>query len=129
MSLSTAAVRATVGVSDLARAREFYGTVLGLKGVENGPITMYTCGGGSLLQVYESADLTPSTASAASWSVDDFDDVVDGILGRGGSFERYDFLDSDDRGVHTFGVHQVCWLKDPDGNVLAIDNGQSEDYS
>ena len=69
MSLSDAVVRATVAVSDLSRAREFYEGKLGLAPLPGGPefVSIYPCGEGSLLQVYASPDHAGrATATVAS---------------------------------------------------------------
>jgi catechol 2,3-dioxygenase-like lactoylglutathione lyase family enzyme len=126
MSLSDAQVRATVAVSDIGRAREFYEGTLGLRtsdddGVDQ--VRIYRCGGGSVLQVYASEHAGASTATVASWSADDFDAVIDDLIAKGVTFERYHEPATDDRGVHTFGEHRVVWLRDHDGNTIAIDNG------
>lgn len=126
MSLSNAQVRATVAVADISRAAEFYEGTLGLSplgGDGMGEVRMYQCGQGSLLQVYATEHAGTSTATVASWSADDFDAVVDELSANGVKFERYDQLEADDRGVHTFGGHSVVWFKDPDGNTIAVDNG------
>lgn len=128
MGLSNGVVRATVAVSDLARARAFYEGKLGLIAREGGPehVRLYPCGGETVLQVYASPEHAGrSTATAASWSVDDHDTVIDALVAAGVEFTRSDGFPSDDRGVHAFGEHRVAWCADPDGNVLAIDNGRS----
>ena len=125
MSLKDHRVRATVAVSDINRAVEFYEGKLGLSGRTGGPpLRIYECGGGSELQVYESAEHAgKSTATVVSWSVSDFDTQVDELLAAGVEFERYEGLPVDDKGVHAFGDHKVAWFLDPDGNTIAIDNG------
>lgn len=128
MPLSTAVVRATVAVSDIARARAFYEGTLGLEPRPGGPdfVATYPCGEGSLLQVYTSPEHAgKATATVASWSVPDHDTVIEALIARGARFTRSEGLAADERGVHAFGAHRVAWCTDPDGNVLAIDNGQS----
>ena len=129
MSLSDAPVRATVAVSDMERAAAFYEGVLGLEpppAGSTGPmVRIYACGAGSRLQIYVSEHAGTGTATVASWSVDDFDAVVDGLLAAGATLERYDGMEADERGVHAFGSHRVAWIADPDGNVLSLDNGAS----
>jgi catechol 2,3-dioxygenase-like lactoylglutathione lyase family enzyme len=126
MSLSDSQVRATVAVSDIDRAADFYEGTLGLTPLEGGmdPVRIYRCGAGSLLQVYASEHAGTSTATVASWSADDFDGVVDGLRGQGVRFESLGDPSTGEDGVHTFGEHRVAWFKDPDGNTLAVDNGR-----
>ena len=125
MSLKDHRVRATVAVSDIDRAVEFYEGKLGLSGRMGGrQLRIYECGGGSELQVYESSDNAgKSPATVVSWSVPEFDSEIDELLAAGVEFARYDGLPTDDKGVHAFGDHKVVWFLDPDGNTIAIDNG------
>ena len=127
MSLSGNQVRATVAVSDIDRAKAFYEGKLGLTAQE-GPdeIRIYECGNGSLLQVYASPEHAgKATATSVSWSVSEFDALVDELLAAGVEFAKYDAPGGDERGVHSFGDHRVFWMTDPDGNVIAVDNGSS----
>ncbi len=126
MSLRNAQVRATVAVSDIGGAAEFYEGTLGLSplsgdGMEH--VKIYPCGDGSLLQVYASEHAGTASATVASWSVADFDSVIDDLTAKGVTFESQNDPATDERGVHTFGEHRVAWFKDPDGNTIAIDNG------
>ena len=126
MSLSDEQVRATVAVSEIGRAAEFYERTLGLAplgGEGMGGVRIYRCGSGSLLQVYASEHAGTTTATVASWSADDFESVVDELRAKGVTFETYGAPATDERGVHTYGEHQVVWFKDPDGNTIAVDNG------
>ena len=127
MSLSNAQVRATVAVSDISKAVEFYEGALGLTplgGDGMADVRIYPCGSGSLLQVYASDHAGTTTATVASWSADDFESVVEELRAKGVTFETYGEPATDRDGVHTYGEHQVAWFKDPDGNTLAVDNGR-----
>ena len=126
MGLSDAQVRATIAVTDISRATEFYEGALGLaplggEGMES--VRMYRCGEGSLLQVYVSQHAGNTTSTVASWSAADFESVVEELAARGVTFETYGEPETSDEGVHTFGEHKVVWFKDPDGNTIAVDNG------
>ena len=126
MSLSNNPVRATIAVSDINPAKEFYEGRLGLTAQKGGidDILIYECGNGTQLQVYPSPEHAgKATATVASWSVPDFDAQVDELLAAGVEFVTYDEPVGDERGIHTFGDHKVVWLQDPDGNVIAVDNG------
>ena len=128
MTLADARVRATIAVSDMDRAVAFYEGVLGLARLGEtmqGQVRIYPCGQGSLLQVYASEHAGTGTATVASWSAEDFDALVDALLAGGVAFDTYEGMPADERGVHAFGTHRVAWFRDPDGNVLSIDNGAS----
>ena len=125
MGLGDNPVRATVAVTDIDRAAEFYEGRLGLAPIPDAPelVRMYECGG-AVLQVYASPEHAgKSTATVASWSVSDFEGEIDALIDAGVEFEHYDEQPGDSRGVHTFGDHKVAWCRDPDGNTIAIDNG------
>jgi catechol 2,3-dioxygenase-like lactoylglutathione lyase family enzyme len=128
MSLGNEQVRATIAVSDIHRAANFYEGTLGLAPDGEsamGAVRIYPCGRDSHLQVYESEHAGTSTATAASWSVDDFAAVVGELGARGVTFESYGDPSTDEQGVHSYGEHKVVWFKDPDGNTIAVDNGRA----
>jgi catechol 2,3-dioxygenase-like lactoylglutathione lyase family enzyme len=125
MSLSSYKVVAGLAVSDMARAREFYEGKLGLSvGTDSGDNVVYRCGEGTMMHVYSSPEHAgKSTATLASWYVDDIERIVDGLTSKGVVFERYDEgpIVTDDKGVATFeGGARVAYFRDPDGNTLSI---------
>ncbi len=126
MSLSNEQVRATVAVSDISNAVEFYERTLGLTplgGDGMADVRIYRCGSGSLLQVYASEHAGTTTATVASWRADDFESVVHELRAKGVTFETYGEPATDEDGIHAYGEHKVFWFKDPDGNTIAVDNG------
>jgi|SRR5215207_6391201 len=127
MSLSDSKVTPAVGVSDMERAKEFYEGKLGLSGGEetgDGGVT-YPCGDGTSVHVYPSPNAKPSGATLLAWDDDDLEATVDELTGNGVSFERYDEgpVKTDEKGIATFDDTKIAFMKDPDGNILAI--GQS----
>jgi catechol 2,3-dioxygenase-like lactoylglutathione lyase family enzyme len=126
MSLSSYVVRASIAVSDMARAAEFYEGQLGLSGVEDSDddSRVYHGGGGTSLHVYVSpANAGKATATLATWCVADLEQVVDELSADGVVFEHYDDsqLQTDEKGIHTLANGKVAWFKDPDGNTFAIE--------
>ncbi|HEY1315724.1 MAG TPA: VOC family protein [Gaiella sp.] len=117
---------ATLAVSDLARAREFYESTLGLTPIQEDPSAVLYRSGNSMVLVYPSAYAGTNQATAASWAVgDEFDAIVDGLGGKGVTFEHYDDLPDTTRegDVHLLGGElKSVWLKDPDGNILNLTN-------
>ena len=125
MSLSRYKVGAGLAVSDMDRARKFYEGKLGLSAnIDSGDNVQYRCAEGSVMHVYLSpAHAGKSTATLASWGVDDIERVVDELAERGVVFEQYDEpgLKTDESGIATFeGDAKVAYLKDPDGHTLSI---------
>jgi catechol 2,3-dioxygenase-like lactoylglutathione lyase family enzyme len=111
-------------VDDMDRAREFYGETLGIPitvlDEENGLMTLHLAGGRDTL-VYRSPGMTPASYTILNFRVDDIDEAVDGLAGRGVSFERYDAFEQDEKGVMRGAPGpQIVWFKDPAGNVLSV---------
>ncbi|UUX94421.1 VOC family protein [Aquabacterium sp. J223] len=75
---------------DLARARRFYETVVGLTPDEevNGGV-VYRCAGGTAAFLYPTPNAGTSKASQAFWSVDDLDAVMVALAARGVVFDLY----------------------------------------
>jgi catechol 2,3-dioxygenase-like lactoylglutathione lyase family enzyme len=123
MSLSNSKVGATIAVTDMGKAKEYYEGKLGLSNGEEQSDggTTYPCGDGSLIHVYPSPDNAGKTAATlAAFQVDDIDSEVDELTQNGVSLERYEGFDQDDKGVATMGPDKVAWLRDPDGNTLGV---------
>jgi len=107
-------------VDDVETARKFYTETLGLEVSEaNGMLTLHLAGGGKVL-VYPKPGHVPASYTILNFPVDDIDAAVDGLVGRGVVFERYDGLPQDDRGVMREGGPFIAWFKDPAGNVLSV---------
>jgi catechol 2,3-dioxygenase-like lactoylglutathione lyase family enzyme len=107
-------------VDDVQKAREFYGDTLGLKtSEEHGLLTLHLAGDRPTI-VYPKPDHTPADYTILNFPVDDIEEAVDGLAGRGVSIERYDGFDQDDKGIFRGGGPNIAWFKDPAGNVLAV---------
>jgi catechol 2,3-dioxygenase-like lactoylglutathione lyase family enzyme len=123
-ALSDSKVTATVAVSDLRRAKEFYEGKLGLSatdGDEDAQVVVYGCGEGSELIVYASEHAGKATATVATWEVSGLEQLVDELSARGIQFEQYDEpLKTDEKGILHSEQGDVAWFKDPDGNTIAV---------
>jgi catechol 2,3-dioxygenase-like lactoylglutathione lyase family enzyme len=117
-------VAATLAVSDLDRAREFYERTLGLEAVEANPGAVTYRAGPSFLLVYRSEFAGTNQATGATWGVgEDFDEVVEDLRGKGVTFEQYDLPDTTREGdIHVMNEMRAVWFKDPDGNILSLVN-------
>ena len=116
---------AILAVSDLARARAFYGDTLGLQLAEEGGeegVLVYETGATKLV-VYRSDYAGTNRANAVVWGVgDDIDSIVSALEAKGAAFEHYPDIGRLDGNVHVDGAAKLVWLKDPDGNILHINN-------
>jgi catechol 2,3-dioxygenase-like lactoylglutathione lyase family enzyme len=124
MGLSDHRVEAALAVSDLERAKRFYEDQLGLvPGEEEEQGVRYPCAQGSGVFVYLSPENAgTSSATLAGWAVDDLDQTMDELASRGVAFEQYDQpgIKTDERGVFDAGRFRAAWVRDPDGNTIAI---------
>jgi catechol 2,3-dioxygenase-like lactoylglutathione lyase family enzyme len=125
MSLSSYELNVSIAVSDMTRATEFYERKLGLSVTQAGAdgSRIYATGGGAALHVYPSPGRAGmSTATLATWYVDDVDGVVDSLSSNGVTFEHYEGVTTDAKGVSPrAGGGKVAWFKDPDGNTFAVE--------
>jgi catechol 2,3-dioxygenase-like lactoylglutathione lyase family enzyme len=110
-------------VDDVQKAREFYGETLGLKtsvlDEENGLMMLHLAGDRDTL-VYRKPDFTPATYTILNFEVDDIDQAVDELGSRGVSFEHYDGLGQDAKGIARGNGPGIAWFTDPAGNILSV---------
>jgi catechol 2,3-dioxygenase-like lactoylglutathione lyase family enzyme len=113
---------ATVAAKDLARARTFYESTLGLKvsHTEGDELVTYRCGHTSL-NVYRSQFAGTNKATAVAWMVSNVPELVVWLKAKGVAFEHYDMQGmTRDGDVHSGNGMKIAWFKDPDGNILNI---------
>ena len=124
MGLSDCSVEVLLAVSDLDTAKRFYQHQLGLvPGEEEQQGVRYPCEHGTQIFVYLSRDNAgKSPATLAGWFVEDLQQTMDELASRGVVFEQYDQpgLKTDGRGIFDAGRFRAAWIKDPDGNTLAL---------
>ena len=125
--LSKAEIAAIVPVSNVDKAVEFYGNVLGLEldvrrdDLPENREAEFRAGDGSLV-VYESVAAGQSRGTVAGFRVEDLDAVVAGLRERGVAFEEYDLPDlKTENGIASIGDLRAVWARDPDGNIIAFE--------
>jgi catechol 2,3-dioxygenase-like lactoylglutathione lyase family enzyme len=107
-------------VNDVPEAKKFYSETLGLRVSEaHGLLTLHIAGDRDVL-VYPKPDHTPATFTILNFPVDDIDKAVDELIERGVRFQRYDGLDTDQKGIFRGGGPLIAWFTDPAGNVLSV---------
>jgi catechol 2,3-dioxygenase-like lactoylglutathione lyase family enzyme len=107
-------------VSDIDEARKFYAETLGLRVNEQyGLLTLRLAGGRDTL-IYPRPDHTPATFTILNFRVDDIDAAVDELTSRGVSFERYEGMEQDAKGINRGGGPFIAWFTDPAGNILSV---------
>jgi len=119
--LKHSALIAFVGVSDLDRAKQFYGETLGLPITDESQFALAADANGTMLwlTVVERPAAAPYTV--LGWNVADIASVIDELTARGVRFTRYEGMEQDERGVWTAqGGAKIAWFLDPDGNNLSL---------
>jgi predicted enzyme related to lactoylglutathione lyase len=124
--LSRAKIGAVIPVSDLERGIEFYGQTLGLgtperDDISDNPGARFPIGGGELY-IYKSVGAGQSKHTLCAFEVDDIEQEVDDLRGRGVSMEEYDMpgMKTENGIVDMGGGIKGAFFKDPDGNILGL---------
>ena len=109
-------------VDNLARAKDFYSTTLGLEVSESHGLLFLHLAGGAKVVVYPKPNHAPATFTVLNFPVDDVDRAVDTLSKRGVRFEIYDQpgIKTDARGIARDGGPTIAWFKDPAGNILSV---------
>jgi len=110
--------------NDLAKSKEFYSQILGLKVDEQkrpmAMLTVHLATGGSVL-IYPKDDHTPASFTVLNFPVDDVEKAVDVLTANGVKFEHYEGeLQTDEKGIARGGGPSIAWFKDPTGNILSV---------
>jgi catechol 2,3-dioxygenase-like lactoylglutathione lyase family enzyme len=123
--LRDAKVQPMLPVKDLNAAEKFYEGTLGFRKVDGAPgaAAVYQSGDG-IFSVYQSQFAGTNQGTAALWTVENVEKEVEELKGKGVTFEHYDDLPGLTRkgDVHHAGEITVAWFKDPDGNILSVQN-------
>ena len=125
--LGKAEIAAIVPVSNVDKAVDFYGGVLGLElDVRRDNLAQNReaefRGGDGTLVVYESVAAGQSRGTLAAFRVEDIESVVTGLRERGVAFEEYDLPDlKTENGIASIGDLRAAWARDPDGNIIAFE--------
>ena len=106
---------------DIEAARAFYADTLGIKTTEeHALLTLHLQGGERPTLIYPKPDHMPASYTILNFPVDDIEAAVDQLAERGVTFERYDGMEQDERGIMRAGGPYIAWFTDPAGNVLSV---------
>jgi predicted enzyme related to lactoylglutathione lyase len=115
-------------VDDLGKAREFYGETLGLKTtvLDEDNLLQLDIAGDRPTLAYLKPDFEPATYTILNFPVPDVEKAVDELTSRGVSFEKYDGMGQDEKGIsRDSGGPVIAWFKDPAGNILSVHEEQN----
>jgi predicted enzyme related to lactoylglutathione lyase len=112
-------------VDDLAKAKEFYGSTLGLEVEQDEMGLTLKVGDGNNIFVYPKPNHEPASFTVLNFPVDDIDKTVEGLTDKGVKFEHYEGeLQTDEKGIARGKAAgrgpDIAWFKDPAGNILSV---------
>ena len=120
--LGSCDIVAFLATSDTARAKEFFVNKLGLEFESEDPYAVVFNANGTTLRVQKTDEVEPRQGTVLGWHVPDIVAAVKDLNRAGIEFERYEGFGQDEYGIMTFpGGARVAWFKDPDGNLLSLD--------
>jgi catechol 2,3-dioxygenase-like lactoylglutathione lyase family enzyme len=109
---------AFVATTDLDRAHDFYGGVLGLSRVEASDFANAYEVGGTTLRVTRVREVVPAPYTVLGFSVGDLSAAMSELSVQ---FKRYPGLEQDPEGVWAApGGSRIAWFEDSDGNTLSL---------
>ena len=114
----------TVPVTDLERAKVFYGETLGLEVLWENPASVrFRCGESSELSIFKRPPTT-TEHTLAHFEVTDIEAVVRDLEAKGVAFLDYSEGPLKTTGhVAPIGPARGAWFRDPDGNTLGVRQG------
>lgn len=112
-------------VSDIAKAKQFYGEVLGLEVTEvpqmQGILDVHIEGGAKIV-IYGKPNHTPASFTILNFPVPDIAAAVKELKEKGVKFEHYDMpnFKTDEDSIFRGGGPLIAWFTDPAGNILSV---------
>lgn len=115
-------IAAFIATANPEKAREFYENTLGLTLISDEEYAIVFDAGGTTLRVQKAGKFTPHPFTSLGWHVEDIEVAVDQLKSKGVVFEQYPWMPEGSNGIMTFPEGaRVAWFKDPDGNLLSLD--------
>jgi catechol 2,3-dioxygenase-like lactoylglutathione lyase family enzyme len=111
-----------VVTTDRAKAKAFYGGVLGFPMIHEDDFAVVYDLNGTKLRISTVADHKPAMFTVLGWEVEDIAAAVKALAAKGIVFNRYPGFEHDELGIWTApgSTAKVAWFLDPDGNNLSL---------
>jgi catechol 2,3-dioxygenase-like lactoylglutathione lyase family enzyme len=113
-------------IDDLEAAKDFYGSKLGLDVTVNEMgFLEITLQSGARVLAYTKPNHEPASYTMLNFEVDDVEAAVDDLNARGVVTKIYSDPDfgTDAKGISRGMGPEICWFRDPAGNVLSVLQG------
>jgi catechol 2,3-dioxygenase-like lactoylglutathione lyase family enzyme len=109
-------------IVDAERAKHFYQDTLGLTLVsEEPPFALVFDANGTMVRLGMAKKLPEAHGTVLGWQVPEIESAVQDLVACGISFERFDGLTQDAKGIWASPMGaRIAWFRDPDGNILSI---------
>jgi catechol 2,3-dioxygenase-like lactoylglutathione lyase family enzyme len=122
--MDQAFVFTSFSVNDMAKAKEFYVGVLGYElGAPMTDDALKIVKGGQRVHIYPKSDHTPASFTVLNFKVEDIEQAVDELAGKGVTFEQYnieDVVKTNAKGIAEHGSEKMAWFRDPAGNIHGL---------
>ena len=106
---------------DYEAARTFYEGKLGFEFVGQDQFALVMRTKKNMIRIVNVPTFAPLRSTVLGWEVDDMEAIVSWLVARGVVFDKYPFVQDQERGIWTTpNGDKVAWFKDPDGNVLSV---------
>ena len=112
---------------DISRAETFYAEKLKLSRADfpvTGNVAAFKTGEVTVLYIYERESGTKADHPVAAWHVEDIEEVVRELSGRGVRFEHkvqdLPGLSPNALGIFEVGGEKIAYFKDSEGNLLSL---------
>ena len=110
---------------DLEAEKTFFTNTLGLDVDDQKGMLLLNLTSSNKILIYPKADHTPASFTVLNFPVDDIDEAVDELTGRGVKFERYNVpgLTPDEKLIYRGEGPPIAWFRDPSGNIFSVLEG------
>ena len=123
--LASAKLMGFLFTKDYDQSRSFFETKLGFQFVSLDQFALVMKIGETSIRISRIPNFVPAQGTVMGWQVQDIEAVVDWLTARGVTFEKYPFVQDQQRGIwSTPNGDKVAWFKDPDGNILGVSQHQ-----
>lgn len=106
-------------VNDIDAAKAFYHDTLGMDVSDEGILKLRIANGSHVI-VYPKENHTPATFTVLNFPVPDVEAAVDTLVAKGVTFEKYEGMPQDDKGIMRGNGPDIAWFTDPAGNILSV---------